>query len=124
MEKNKVVTAISVVFLIIGIILTPLGVVMTINTFNTDGQEETTAIITNIISHWDGKNRYHDTYVLYEVDGQMYEERLGSYASSYSIGKEITVLYDKDDPSQVNAKGTRWGVMIMPALGLIFGGIG
>ena len=124
MKRNQTISVGTVVFLIIGIVLFTVGIVMTMNTFNDAGREETTATIIHIETYSTGRNRHWNTYVRYEVDGQLLEGKLRSYSSSYFVGKEITILYDINDPSQITAKGTRFIVLLMPFMGLVFGGIG
>ncbi len=124
MKRNQTISVGAVVFLIIGIVLIAVGIVMSMNTFNDAGREETTATIIHIETYSTGRNRHRNTYVRYEVDGQMLEGKLGSYSSSYFVGKEIDILYDINDPSQITAKGTRFIVLLMPFMGLVFGCVG
>ena len=124
MKRNQTISVGAVVFLIIGIVLFAVGIVMSMNTFNDAGREETTATIIHIETYSTGRNRHWNTYVRYEVDGQLLEGKLGSYSSSYFVGKEIAILYDINDPSQITAKGTRFIVLLMPFMGLVFGCVG
>ena len=48
----------------------------------------------------------HEVFVDYEVNGTYYEHApYFSYDSSMELGGKVTVLYDPDDPSQIQAPG-------------------
>lgn len=72
--------------------------------------KEITAEIVSIKSRYDGYNDEYgtdydyDVYVQYEIDGTIYTEELNSYSSEYYEGKEIEILYNIDDPSQIISK--------------------
>lgn len=84
-----------------------------------EDQVETIAVITRMDSRRasDGDTTY-DVWVKYEVKGKTYEQKIGSYDSSYYVGKIIEIIYDKNDPGRVQAKGA------YVLFGLIFSGLG
>lgn len=81
----------AVIFFTLGILLQHLNDELARN------KVETTATIVDITSNGDD----HDVRVSYVVDNVLYHVPLNSYSSSYYIGQEITVYYDKTNPSRL-----------------------
>ena len=126
MKKNPVLLAFSI-FAAIGIIFVILGVLIgKAISIPEDRKATTTATITRIESYRDSDgDEGHDVWVQYEVKGQTYEEKLGSYSSSYRQGKKIDIIYDKENPTKIN---TPWGeklfIGIFCGIGGLFAAIG
>ena len=92
---------IPVVCLLGAVLFCTLGIMklVKINTFPT-----TTAVITRMewVSSADPDSTDTcDVYVKYAVQGKTYESRLDDYKNSYREGKELTVYYNPDKPTEV-----------------------
>lgn len=66
---------------------------------------EITGVITDIETERSGEDTSHTAFVKYEIDNEMYEEKLGYYSSSFKVGKEITLYYEEGKPEKVYAEG-------------------
>lgn len=87
----------------VGLVFLAVGVYVTF--FRTMGMVKTTAEITNIDVVNRGDDNDHIVYVKYTVDGVDYNDvRLDTWVSTYKVGKNVTVYYDPDDPSQIHGK--------------------
>ena len=124
-DRGKIENIVCVMFTVVGVIFLITGVFVCIDAFNYDNKVQTTATITRIISYrgQDNEIRYN-TYVKYDVDGIEYNSKVNSYSSSFYEGKEISVYYNKSNPSEVYAKGFEFFVIMFPAFGIIFSAIG
>lgn len=113
---------IGIVFAAFGLLFAVIGIIVSIEFSNfAANAEQTTAVITNIEAYRTKttKGRYktrHDVYIKYSVDGATYKSELGYYNSGMSIGDEIEVYYDPENPNKVRGKDS--------PLGFIFAGIG
>lgn len=117
--KNEILK--DIMFAILGVIFIIVGLFTVKNVLNYENKIDTVGTITKIITYHRGTDdESHEVYVSYTVDGENYESRLGSYASSFYEGKEIEMYYDKDDPSKIGVKSLDLLVWLFPALGLIF----
>lgn len=118
MMKNLRLLA-GAVFLIAGLGLfgTGAGVFVTFSRFRETAQT-TTATITGIIASRNGDRVSHAAYVEYEVYGTRYSGRLPSYTSGMREGQEIPILYNPDNPAEMD---TEAGGTLTP---LLFGGMG
>ena len=91
-----------------------------------EDQVETIAVITKMNRRIasDGDTTY-DVWVKYEAKGKTYEQKIGSYHSSYRVGKIIEIIYDKNDPRKVQTKGGDFLFnLICSGLGCVFALIG
>lgn len=122
---SKALKIISSIFALVGALFIIIGVYACINTFSYDNAISTTGIITRIEKYrdHDGDTSY-DVYVTYEVDNMQYESKLGGYLSSFAVGDEIDIYYDKDNPTEIGNKTVDYFIVIIPALGLVFFSIG
>ena len=105
MRKNPA-KIVWIIFACIGIAFVILGFVIgNAMKIPEEDQVETTAIITEINRRRDSDgDTTYDVWVEYEVKGEKYERELSSYVSSYRVGKEIEVIYDRNDPGRVQTK--------------------
>ncbi|MBP3325197.1 MAG: DUF3592 domain-containing protein [Coprococcus sp.] len=132
MKKAKIVT--GGVFLVVGIIMLIVAFVVKGNNkkfFKTAVKTEAT--IEHIDSYRDynrttGKYRTkHDVYISYQTaDGAFYEDvKLGYYKNSMREGQTLTVYYDPQAPTDVQAKeGSKLVVWITGGIGALFSVIG
>ena len=105
MRKNPA-KIVWIIFACIGIAFVILGFVIgNAMKIPEEDQVETTAVITEINRRRDSDgDTTYDVWVEYEVKGKTYEQEIDTYVSSYKVGKEIEVIYDKNDPERVQAK--------------------
>ena len=112
------------IFAIIGLIFTVVGTVICLKVFDYSDKVETTAIITDFESYQEYRNgkthTHYKTHLTYEVEGFSYTNVVSMYSSSWSIGDEIEIYYDIDDPQNVGSKDTDWALLVIPCLGLVF----
>ena len=126
MKKNPLIL-VFVIFMLVGIIIAVLGVSISKMLEIPEERKETTkAIISDIERERDSDgDTSYTVWVIYQVDGKEYEEKLNAYSSSYREGKEIEVIYDKENPSRVGVEwGTKLGMWIAGGLGGVFALIG
>lgn len=89
-----------VAVLVLGVALLAFGIYLM--TANLNRYVETTATITKV----EGLFITQKVSVSYTVDGRLYEDiPLGSYASGDKEGNEVTIYYDPEDPSVIEAQG-------------------
>lgn len=105
---------------IIGLIVLLVGGNITF--FSHRGYVETTAVITKIeevprINAEDTND--HKVYVQYEVDGQTYEQASDHYQFDYSVGKEIRIYYDPNNPTIISGSSNVAGIVFMAFGGVI-----
>lgn len=66
-------------------------------------------------------------YVEYEIDDQLYEDKLGYYSSSFRVGQDITLYYEEENPQKVYAEGEEGFLKIFKVIGIVvtvFGALG
>lgn len=119
MNPKSILKIIPVGFLVIGIILTIVGIPLSISRIDVSDKVETTAVITELRSYYRNKDRHWETIVRYEAYGQEYKRELGFYTSSYHEGQEIAIYFDEQDPKSIMAVSSRYTILILPAIGLI-----
>ncbi len=127
-ENKKILKFLGIFCLLGGLIFLICGTVMCFNIFDYSDTVETTAVITKIESYRKshGKNvkTTHETYVKYEADGVVYEEKMGSYSSSWKEGQELEIYYHIDAPKDIGTKETDKVAIIMPIMGLVISSVG
>lgn len=69
---------------------------------------------------------HHSVQVIYDYNGQTYENvRLGFYSSTMYEGKDIPLLIDPDNPRHIASKsGDRFAVVILLGMGIVFAAVG
>lgn len=85
---------------------------------------ETTGTIVNIEEYRDmtssNNDIMHRVFVDYTADGKDYKNaEYGSYSSSMEIGDEVTVLYNVDEPKQIQAPGFEKVPYIVGGVGIV-----
>ena len=118
MKKSRIPFLISIIF---SLILSVGGAFLCVKVFDYDNKIETTAVITDFESYRDsdGGERYK-THLTYEIDGESYNSIVEMYSSSWSVGDEIEIYYDVDNPQNVGSKHTDLAFFVIPGLGLLF----
>ncbi len=111
-------------FLIFGLIFLIVGTFVCLSVFDYSDTAETTATITKIEKYRDittgkPKTRYR-TYITYEVDGQIYNEVMQNYSSSWEEGDEIIIHYNINDPKKIGTKQTDYALIVIPCVGVFF----
>ena len=116
------------IFAIIGMILMVVGTVICLKVFDYSDKVETTAIIIDFESYQEYANgrthTRHKTHITYDVDGSSYTNVVKMYSSSWSVGDEIEIYYDIDNPQNVGSKDTDWALLVIPCIGLVFFSLG
>lgn len=110
---------------ILAVIVLVFGIYSTF--FRSRGFEKTSASIVSIEETQDSieRNSQDKDYavtVAYTVEGVSYTALLDSYSSSYKVGKDVTILYDPNDPATVHS-GQGFGIYAMVVGALILGGV-
>ncbi|MDD7429852.1 MAG: DUF3592 domain-containing protein [Oscillospiraceae bacterium] len=127
-RSKSVLMLIGIIFFIIGAAFVGVGtaVLLSHDAFMKNAVK-TEAVISGIESHSyrkNGKTRTeHDVRVVYEADGNVYEELLGYYSSGMSEGDMIEIYYDPDDPSEIMSDSKLLELMFI-LLGSIFAVLG
>ena len=119
----------AVVFIGAGVLCLVLGITH-LNKLSNGSYIETEATVTKIdeTEDWDPdtdtySNRYSIT-VQYSVDGKTYVGVLRENPKEFHEGMALTVVYDKDNPSDVTVPGTAgsWVIIALGAVGILAGG--
>lgn len=97
---NKKINRLYIVFLIIGIIITSIGLYTSVIMLDNSNKVDTIGTITSIVST---SNDTPDVYVTYNVDG-----------------KKIDIYYMKNDPNIIGNKKLELLILLFPFVGLIF----
>ena len=119
----------AVVFIGAGVLCLVLGITH-LHKLNSGSYIETEAEITKIdeTEEWDSDtDTYRKSYVLtvqYSVDGKTYVGVLRENPKEFHEGMKLTVIYDKDNPSDVTVPGTAgsWIIIALGAVGVLAGG--
>ena len=112
-------------WLVSGLIMFVVGILICIETFDYSDKIETTGVISQIIPYTDsdGDKSYH-VYIKYYVNGDEYNSEFGGYSSSYYVGKEIKIYYDKNNVDEIGDKSLDLLFLMFPGFGLSFMGVG
>lgn len=108
------------IFFSFGLIFTVVGIIICIMIFNYDNKVDTVGIITDISAFRGNRNTKYQTLVKYNVEDKEYESVLNSYSSSFYVGKEIDIYYDRDNPNKIGVKSLDYVFLIFPGVGSIF----
>lgn len=121
--KNQIIP--YIVVLLVGIIFLLVSNLGLNSMPDKDKMIQITGVITDIEVERSGDSDTHTVYVEYEIDGQVYEERLGYYTSSFRVGSEITLYYEEGKPEKVYAEGEEGFLKMFKILGIviIIGGV-
>lgn len=120
MKSKNLINLIWTVFFSFGLIFTIIGIIICMITFNYENKVDTVGTITDISIYRGNRNTKHQTLVKYSVDDKEYESMLNSYSSSFYVGKEIDIYYDRDNPNKIGVKTLDYVFLIFPSIGSIF----
>ena len=98
---------------ILGLMALTVG---TVTLFKQSSYEKTTSIITDIekIYHAAEENEYeYHVFVKYRAGNETYEEELGYYEDSYEVGKEISIVYNPDNPQSITTASSGFFIYLM-----------
>lgn len=126
-NKNKTEYLVWGIFFAVGMLFLIIGTVISIEKFNYDDIVETKGVISDITVKGSGDNTTHTVTVKYYVDGMECQSILGSYSSSYRVGKTIEMYYHEDNIYDIGTKSSDKLFLLFPGFGLLFaliGGIG
>lgn len=120
--KNKMVAFIIVLFVgVIFVIVSNLG----LNSMpDKDEMIKITGKITDIERDGYGDDETHEVYVEYEIDNQLYEDRLSYYSSTFRVGQDITLYYEEGNPTKVYAEGEEGFLKIFKVIGIAVSAFG
>ena len=125
MEENKTEKIVFLLFLVIGLLFLVIGTVICIKAFDYSDKIETIGTISQIVPRADSDgNTNYNVYVKYQVSGEEYTAKLNGYSSTYRVGKEIKIYYDKNNINSIGVKSLDYIMLVFPGLGLIFACIG
>jgi len=81
------------------------GILIQLSMNQSKGWPETTAVINDIQipPSADGEGYDHTVFVEYTSDGGEYIAQLDEYRSSFSIGQEVDIRYNPDNPTDVRS---------------------
>lgn len=114
---NKKINRLYIVFLIIGIIITSIGLYTSVIMLDSSNKVDTTGTIISIVST---SSDTPDVYVTYNVDGKRYTSVMRGYSSTFYEGKKIDIYYMKNDPNIIGSKKLELLLLLIPFMGLIF----
>lgn len=114
---NKKINRLYIAFLIIGIIITSIGLYTSVKTLDSSNKVDTIGTITSIVST---SSDTPDVYVTYNVDGKRYTSVMRGYSSTFYEGKRIDIYYMKNDPNIIGNKKLELLILLLPFIGLIF----
>lgn len=114
---NKKINRLYIAFLIIGIIITSIGLYTLVIMLDNSNKVDTTGTISSIVST---SSDTPDVYVTYNVDGKRYTSVMRGYSSTFYEGKKIDIYYMKNDPNIIGNKKLELLILLLPFIGLIF----
>ena len=108
----------------VGLFLGVVGGVMFVTMPKEYGKTE--AVIVDIDSYYDADGSWTgDVYISYDVDGVHYENiNMGEYSSTYYVGKKITIMYDKNDPTRIVSAGSKKWAYVLVGIGAFLFALG
>ncbi|MBE6852123.1 MAG: DUF3592 domain-containing protein [Ruminococcus sp.] len=128
-KKVGSMSIVLVVFLLVGLVLSVIGIVQFKQhiDFNKT-MPETEAIITEIKSHRSYSNgkskKYHDVYISYRTeDGDKEKAKLNYYTSSMNEGDVVKIHYNPDRPGEIKTKKYTTEI-VMVLIGVVFTALG
>lgn len=127
-DKNIFVKVIFRLFAAIGIIFIIAGIIWAVwGSRFMQSAVEVSAVISEIESYRESDgDTSHRVYVNYSYGGQRYEGvRLNEYSSGMYKGKEIQIMLNPDNPTQLMTNfGLYFGLIMFFGMGVIFASVG
>ena len=95
--------------------------------YESRGYQKTTAVIQHMeLVSADAESDSYNVYVKYTVNGMTYMNvKLDYYQSGFTEGKEITILYNPNDPNDIHGDSKLFGILLIIAGGIsiIYSGV-
>lgn len=111
MKGDKALKFLWGTFTTMGAIIVIIGLIVFFSVCNYRNKVDTVGVITNT---------GNGTIVSYNVDGEEHESSFSGYSSSFHVGDEIEIYYDKDDVNKIGSKSLDLLYLILPGIGSIF----
>lgn len=111
MKSDRALKFLWGTFTTMGAIIVIIGLIVFFSVCNYKNKVDVVGVITDIGS---------GTTVSYNVDGEEHESSFSGYSSSFHVGDEIEIYYDKDDVNKIGAKSLDLLFLILPGIGSIF----
>ena len=125
MRRDKTATYVFSSFVVVGALFFIVGCIIGFRSLNHKNMTAAEAEIIRITTERGADDETnHRVYVAFDVDGEEHITEIGTYTSSYRVGKVIKIYYDNDNPDRV-AVGDDYGISIfICAFGFIFIAVG
>ena len=129
MQKNKSVSIANILFAVVGGVFFAIGAFFVISTISFKANaEEVMALITQMHPYEDSDgDTSYDVEVQYEYEGFTFHTTLDTYSSGMREGKWISILVNKDDPTDVVEPGTNLAIgivfMALGGIAILAGGV-
>lgn len=129
MRKNKSVNMANIIFAVVGGLFFAIGAFLVISTISFKANaEEVMALITQMRPYEDSDgDTSYDVDVEYEYEGITFQTTLDTYSSGMREGKWISILVNKDDPTDVVEPGTNLAIgivfMVLGGIAILVGGV-
>ena len=129
MRKNKSVNMANIIFAVVGGLFFAIGAFLVISTISFKANaEEVMALITQMRPYEDSDgDTSYDVDVEYEYEGITFQATLDTYSSGMREGKWISILVNKDDPTDVVEPGTNLAIgivfMVLGGIAILVGGV-
>ena len=129
MRKNKSVNMANIIFAVVGGLFFAIGAFLVISTISFKANaEEVMALITQMRPYEDSDgDTSYDVDVEYEYEGITFQATLDTYSSGMREGKWISILVNKDDPTDVVEPGTNLAIgivfMVLGDIAILVGGV-
>lgn len=122
---NSIVKKVMTLFIAIGTLFFIVGCVIGFRSLNRKNMTAAEAEIVRITTERGiDNNTDYRVYIAFDVDGEEHITEIGTYMSSYRVGKIIKIYYDNDNPDRV-VVGADYGISIfICAFGFIFIAVG
>ena len=111
MKGDKALKFLWGTFTTMGAIIVIIGLIVFFSVCNYKNKVDTVGIIINT---------GNGTTVSYSVEGEEHESSFSGYSSSFHVGDEIEIYYDKDDVNKIGSKSLDLLCLILPGIGSIF----
>ena len=111
MKGDKALKFLWGTFTTMGAIIVIIGLIVFFSVCNYKNKVDTVGIIIDT---------GNETTVSYSVEGEEHESSFSGYSSSFHVGDEIEIYYDKDDVNKIGSKSLDLLYLILPGIGSIF----
>jgi len=108
----------AIIFTIVGAIFLIVGPIIFANemSFKNKGIESI-AIITDIETYHSTDDTYYKVYVQYIANDRTYNNTLDYWDSTMSVGKEVKIYYNPDNPNEIVANNSSYLLLLLPLIG-------